>query len=513
MLKSQCAAIDKNGVITGKQPGDIIVVATSNLVNSVRNPGSPSDFPNYSYNGSYKGILIKENPDYAGNRTPPVLVKAPKAKTGLRYTGAGQVLIEPGEVEGGTLLYSLSEAGEYSERLPVNTDADTYTVWYKVKGDETHTDLAPASLPVTIGKADRPEPLPEDLTVPNGTELFSTALPVGWFWKEPEKELAEGENTVAVEYWDEKNFTRTEFTITVTMLLPEHSHALIKTEAKTASCGAEGNLAYWSCPTCEKLFADELGTVETTLTKVTLKKLPHTPGDWRVVTPATATQDGLRQKECTVCYTVLETETIPRGEQPAPPAPGPVEPDPPSPEELPFTDVREKSWYENAVRFVYFNGLMAGTSETLFSPEASTTRGMIAAILWRLEGKPESTVPMTFTDVAPGAYYYDAIAWAAERGIVAGRSEKSFAPNDLITRQELAAMLHRYAGSPEAGGGLDQFADSDKASKYAKPALRWAVEAGILSGKGNGVLDPGGKATRAETASVLERYAQRRIAE
>ena len=505
MLKSNCAEIDKNGVITGKQPGQIVVVATSGLVNSVCNPGSPLDWPNYSYNGMYKGIAIKENPDYAGSPTPAVLTKAPKAKTGLKYTGEGQVLIEPGEAAGGTLLYSQSENGEYSQRLPVNTDADTYTVWYKIKGDETHTDLAPASLPVTIAKADRPV-LPENISVPNGTELTSIALPVGWFWQEPDKELSVGANTVSVEYWDTKNFAQTRFTITVTMAPLAHLHEMTKTEAKAASCTAEGNLAYWTCSICDGIFLDEQGTTEVSLAEVTLEKLPHTPGAWTVVTPATAAQDGLKQKACTVCHTVLETEVIPKGEQPVPPAPGPVEPDPPAPEKLPFVDVKENSWYYDAVRYVYFNSLMAGTAETLFSPEASTTRGMIVTILWRLEGKPESGVPMTFTDVRPGTYYQEAIAWAAEQGIVAGRSEKIFAPDDPITRQELAAILHRYAGSPEAGSALDRFADSSAASKYAKPALSWAVEAGVLSGKGNGILDPKGRSTRAEAASMLMRY-------
>ena len=96
--------------------------------------------------------------------------------------------------------------------------------------------------------------------------------------------------------------------------------------------------------------------------------------------------------------------------------------------------------------------------------------------------------------------------WAAENGIVAGRSETKYAPNDPVTRQELAVILYRYAGSPVSEGSLDKFADRNKVSNFAKPALCWAVEQGIISGKGNGILDPKGRATRAEVASMLMRY-------
>ena len=149
---------------------------------------------------------------------------------------------------------------------------------------------------------------------------------------------------------------------------------------------------------------------------------------------------------------------------------------------------------------------MAGTGETTFSPNTATTRGMIAAILYRLEGKPETNASMSFTDIGPGEYYSEAIAWAAEQGIVAGYSETLFGPDDPVTREQLVSMLYRYAGSPKTTENLEAFTDSKKASKYAKPALCWAVETGILSGKGNGILDPQGKATRAEVASVLMRY-------
>ena len=206
---------------------------------------------------------------------------------------------------------------------------------------------------------------------------------------------------------------------------------------------------------------------------------------------------------------ITRTVKVEKPEEPTPPTPpNPpifIPPDPPV-VELPFTDVSESSWYYEAVKFMYEQGLMAGTGETTFSSNTATTRGMIAAILYRLEGKPETNASMSFTDIGPGEYYSEAIAWAAEQGIVAGYSETLFGPDDPVTREQLVSMLYRYAGSPKTTENLEAFTDSKKASKYAKPALCWAVETGILSGKGNGILDPQGKATRAEVASVLMRY-------
>ena len=209
---------------------------------------------------------------------------------------------------------------------------------------------------------------------------------------------------------------------------------------------------------------------------------------------------------------ITRTVKVEKPEEPTPPTPpNPpifIPPDPPV-VELPFTDVSESSWYYEAVKFMYEQGLMAGTGETTFSPNTATTRGMIAAILYRLEGNPETDASMSFTDIDPGEYYSEAIAWAAEQGIVAGYSETLFGPDDPVTREQLVSMLYRYAGSPKTTENLEAFTDSKKASKYAKPALCWAVETGILSGKGNGILDPQGKATRAEVASVLMRYCEK----
>lgn len=174
---------------------------------------------------------------------------------------------------------------------------------------------------------------------------------------------------------------------------------------------------------------------------------------------------------------------------------------------LPFMDVKAEDWFYDSVRYVYENGLMNGTSKDKFQPDLDTSRGMIVTILWRREGAPADAGTASFSDVAAGAYYYQAIAWGAAHGIVKGYDNHSFGPDDSITREQLAAILYRYARSKgmdaTAKGDLSGY--SDQPDRWAEEPVRWAVGAGIISGKGNGVLDPKGQATRAETAAMLQR--------
>ena len=150
--------------------------------------------------------------------------------------------------------------------------------------------------------------------------------------------------------------------------------------------------------------------------------------------------------------------------------------------------------------------LFNGTSETTFSPDQSMSRGMLAAVLYRLEGNPELDLTDAFHDVSGDAWYAEGVAWAAENGIAGGYGDGQFGPNDDITREQFVVMLWRYAGSPQAGSQTLDFTDADQASGYAQEALCWAVEKGILRGVGGGVLDPGGTATRAQAAQLLKNF-------
>lgn len=182
--------------------------------------------------------------------------------------------------------------------------------------------------------------------------------------------------------------------------------------------------------------------------------------------------------------------------------------------DLPFIDVPAGAWYEDGVRYVYQNGLMAGTSATTFGPDVTTTRGMIATILWRLEGSPQVDYAMAFDDVAANSWYAEAIRWAASEGIVSGYGDGRFGPDDIITREQMAAMLYRYAQYKgyDVSVGEDtnilSYTDFEDLSEYAIPAMQWAVGAGIISGTSESTLGPRGNASRAQVAVILTRYCE-----
>ena len=179
----------------------------------------------------------------------------------------------------------------------------------------------------------------------------------------------------------------------------------------------------------------------------------------------------------------------------------------------PFTDVSEKDWFYSDVMFVYENGLMLGTSKALFSPHGTATRGMMATILWRMEGSPAPKGKNSFTDVEAGKWYADAITWTAENGIFAGYGKDKFGPDDPITREQLAAIFYRYADYKgydlTVKGNLDKFKDADKITDYAKTAMQWAVGSSLVKGKSGNLLDPQGTATRAEIAAMLHRFIEK----
>ena len=170
-----------------------------------------------------------------------------------------------------------------------------------------------------------------------------------------------------------------------------------------------------------------------------------------------------------------------------------------------FSDVAADAWCAEAVAYVRDNGLMNGTSIAAFSPNGTTSRGQIAAILYRASGSPAVSGGAAFPDVADSAYYAAAAKWAAANGIITGYADGSFGPGDPITRQQLAAILWRYAGRPSAGTGQD-YADESAIAGYAAAAVDWARASGVIGGKDGNRFDPNGSATRAQVAVILYRY-------
>lgn len=182
-------------------------------------------------------------------------------------------------------------------------------------------------------------------------------------------------------------------------------------------------------------------------------------------------------------------------------------------ETISFKDVKENDWFYEAVSYAVENGLMSGMSEDIFAPNTPLTREMLAVVLYNVEGQPESAGVNPFTDVKADIWYTDAILWANENGIVAGYDNGAYGVGDFITREQFAAILYRYAqfkgyDTTQGGMAVREFSDYENISDYARPAMAWAVNAGIMGGMDDGTLMPQGKATRAEAATMLMNFCE-----
>ena len=179
--------------------------------------------------------------------------------------------------------------------------------------------------------------------------------------------------------------------------------------------------------------------------------------------------------------------------------------------ELPFRDVSKRDWYYDDVVYVYRKGYMDGMSSTRFGGELNTTRGQIVTILWRLTGEPRATKRNPFTDVSSSQYYYDAISWAYDAGVVDGFDARTFKPDQNVTREQLAAILYRYAKymnlSTSGSAYLAKYRDADKIASWAYDAMAWANYRGLINGTSATRIDPKGYATRAQIAAILHRFA------
>lgn len=185
-------------------------------------------------------------------------------------------------------------------------------------------------------------------------------------------------------------------------------------------------------------------------------------------------------------------------------------------ETISFKDVKENDWFYEAVSYAVENGLMSGMSEDIFAPNTPLTREMLAVVLYNVEGQPEGTEANTFTDVKGDMWYTDAILWANENGIVAGYDNGAYGVGDLITREQFATILYRYAqfkgyDTTQGGMAVREFSDYENISDYARPAMAWAVNAGIMGGMDDGTLMPQGKATRAEAATMLMNFCENMV--
>ena len=466
-----------------------------------------------------KDVTVTANTDY------PVIASA------ADITCSGNVKLVNlggGRAIGGTLVIRKTDAHGYAVKTGV--DLDNLTVYAEKAAGET---FGPESLSASVVKTSTMHSLTkteakEPTCTEGGNSEYWTCSVCGKFFSDEN-----GTTEIEKDSW----------------LISATGHSLTKTEAKEPTCTEGGNSAYWTCSVCGKYFSDENGTTEiekdswiieaTGHTEVIDAEIPATcteagktegkhcsvcgevlaaqqeiPAlghDWdegTVTTPPTETTEGVKTFTCARCG-VTKTESIPAtGEQNNDPCDGG--------ENCPsgkFADVNPNEWYHLSVDYVVTLGLFKGTSANTFEPETAMTRAMLVTVLWRYDGEPEAG-ENTFSDVPNGQWYTKAVAWAAENGIVNGIGNSRFDPDGKITREQVAAILFRYAEMKEIEtskrGDLSTFPDGSKVGSWAETAMQWAVAEGIINGS-DGKLLPQGSATRAQVATILMRFIENTV--
>lgn len=445
--------------------------------------------------GNYSGT--KEVTWYIQKAIPGVT--APTIRT-LTYTGTAQALLNPGNTEQGTMVYSLQETEGYSVDIPKKTDAGTYDVWYKVLGYDGYQNTNPVKLQVTIKKA----PLTvtaDDIWVYAGNTPKFTATIKGYVNGEDGRVL-KGELTFTCGYSQKYSKPGSRYTITPKGLTADNYDITFKTGTLTVKDPLSPRFNVY-------VLDSKHGTVEADCRYarkgdvVTLTIKP----DWGYeLETLTVTDSHGYELKLTYHSNGTYTFTMPRDNVTVK-AIFTVR-------DMPFVDVPGDAWYAGGVRYVYAHGLMNGTGNWRFSPNRTTTRAMIATILYRMEGSPRVYGTSQFGDVEAGSWYEDAVIWATQNDIVEGYTSKTFGPNDPITREQMAAMLYRYADycrcDMSAGRYVDlsKYSDMNEISDYAIPALRWAVGEEIIQGRTGKRLAPTDTATRAEVAVMLMRFCE-----
>ena len=522
------------------------------------------------------------------------------AAANLTYTGNPQTLLaNGGKTVGdiGTIEYSLSQNGGYSEDIPTGTAAGRYTVWYKVADSVNYMGIPATSIEVEIKKAD-----PKINTSPTASGTAGQSLsdirleggaingtvPGRFTWKDGAIKPPVGTTQQYVVFTpdDTANYNVVEFQIDVTIASStpsgggssSGSTTTSSTPTKTTVQNGTASTVV-SASAGSKLVRDAAANqsqsivikpeITSDVTKSQVSIPASTVSQIKRETNAALTVsapiadvtipngalDTLSQGGGTLNVVTEQVEqrvvlTLTAGGKAVENVPGGVTLAVPAADAGPgtvavlvhedgtretlrksivedgkvniplsgsatveivdnsktFTDVPSTNWAADAVAFASAHELFSGTSETTFSPDRAISRGMLATVLYSLEGCPAQDVESKFSDVSGETWYAGGIAWATENGIANGYGNGKFGPNDSVTREQFVLMLWKYAGSPKASDQVLDFTDSNQVSGYALEALCWAVENGILSGYTNGRLAPGGTATRAQAAQMLKNF-------
>lgn len=439
-------------------------------------------------------------------------VTAPTANT-LTYNGTAQPLITAGSTSGGRMEYRLGNTGDYSAEVPTATNAGTYTVWYKVVGDDTHDSVAEQSFSVSIAKA-KVTATAKSYAIQTGDKAPDLAAPVlGEHYTVDG--LFGGDTlggTAALTY--EKDGTPVtpdtsaagSYDIVLSGVTEpmggNYEPLVLKNGTLTISARpSSGGSSSSSKPTYpvssssvkngSVSFSTRSASKGSTVT-ITVKPdkgyelaslmVRDSNGNPIAVTPKTADT-----------YTFI----MPSGNVSVEPVFAPIKAQPE------FKDVASDSYHYEAVQWAVENGITEGTSADTFSPGASCTRAQMVTFLWRAAGSPApKSAANPFKDISANDYYYEAVLWAVENGITSGTGADTFSPGATVTRGQTVTFLHRAAGSPLAGSSA--FSDVSDSAYYAK-AVAWAAENGITSGTGNGKFGPKADCTRAQIMTLLYR--------
>lgn len=499
------AAPAYTATVTGAVKADEEAIADAYTLTCRYDKGDPvDDYPitvtvNLSADLLEKYTVTKKDGTLHVVETMAEVVKAPDAVENLVYTGKAQKLVTAGEAKNGTMVYSLNGT-TYQEAVPTRINAGTYTVWYKVVGNNGYSDTAAKSFTVTIKKA----PLTvtaDDIWVYAGNTPKFTVTIKGYVNGEDGRVL-KGDLTFICGYSQKYSKPGSRYTITPKGLTADNYDITFETGTLTVKDPLSPRFNVY-------VLDSKHGTVEADCRYarkgdvVTLTIKP----DWGYeLETLTVTDSHGYELKLTYHSNGTYTFTMPRDNVTVK-AIFTVR-------DMPFVDVPGDAWYAGGVRYVYAHGLMNGTGNWRFSPNRTTTRAMIATILYRMEGSPRVYGTSQFGDVEAGSWYEDAVIWATQNDIVEGYTSKTFGPNDPITREQMAAMLYRYADycrcDMSAGRYVDlsKYSDMNEISDYAIPALRWAVGEEIIEGRTGKRLAPTDTATRAEVAVMLMRFCE-----
>ena len=463
---------------------------------------------------NYSGSLSATTSQVQAN--PATVSTAPAAKDNLVYTGSAQALVTAGSAEGGTMMYRLGDSSDFSADIPTGTDAKTYTVWYKVVGDENHSDSEPGKVDVTIAKKplivsvssfsirvgdSAPELALTYTGLVDGESVRPSDTPTFTITKSDNTEI-----TLADAVKTAGTYTITWSNEGITTFPNGTNYDITKNPAGTLKVSNRSSGGTTTYPVQVEENSQNGG--------VQVSPKNAVPGTLVTVTPQPALGYELATLSVLDQYgNEVDVNPLGNGNYSFKMPRSRVKVEATfyctGSELCPthhLADVLVKAWYHDAVDYVVEHGIMTGTSATTFEPNTTLSRAMVAQILYNLEGQPTVTGESTFTD-ASGHWAVNAIAWAQQTGVVNGYEDNTFRPNRAASREELAQMLYNYAKVKgydlTASGDLTAFPDGSKVSSWAEAAMAWANGNELINGHDDGTLQPGGDSTRAQAASIL----------